>query len=74
MHLVFKNLFQFDEAWVLIAGVAKLIFDCCSEIHYVANWLLQFDFLPQLVIRYIKTLPGHVMELNLSCKTAKLRT
>ena len=26
MHLVIKNLFQYDETQVLIAGVAKLIF------------------------------------------------
>ena len=25
MHLVIENLFQFDESWVLIAGVTKLI-------------------------------------------------
>ena len=24
-----KNLFQYDGTWVLIAGVAKLIVDCC---------------------------------------------
>ena len=30
MHLAIKNLFQFDETWVLIAVVGKLIFDCCN--------------------------------------------
>ena len=43
MHLVIKNLFQFGETLVFIAGVAKMIFDCCYEVHFGANWLLKYD-------------------------------
>ena len=55
MHLAIKNLFHFDETWVLIAGVAKLIFDCCYSVHFGLTWLLKFDSPPQLVIRSIWT-------------------
>ena len=54
MHLEIKNLFQFDETLALVAGVAKLIFDCCFELHFGTSWLLKSDSPPQLVIRSIK--------------------
>ena len=56
MHLEIKSLFQYDETQVLIAGVAKLIFEYCYEAHFGANWLLKYDSPPQLVIRSIKKL------------------
>ena len=56
MHLAVKNLFQFDERYVLIAGVVKLIFDRCHLTHFLPNWLLKFDSPPQLVIRSTKAL------------------
>ena len=33
MHLAIKNLFQSDETQVLIAGIAKLIFDLCYSVN-----------------------------------------
>ena len=71
MHLVIKNLSQFDETEALTAGVAKLIFDCCDEVHIGVNWLLKFDSPPKLVVRSIKTLPGQIMGLNIFWKSLK---
>ena len=71
MYLAIKNLFKYDETWVLIAGVAKLIFDCCYEVQVGANWLLKCDSPPQLVISSMKTLPEQMMGLNIVCKTLK---
>ena len=62
---VIKNLCQFDETWVLIAGIANLIFSCCYEVHFSVNWLLKFDPPPQLVIWSIKTLPEQIIGLNI---------
>ena len=50
MHLAIKNLFQSDEIQVLIAGIAKLIFDLCDSVNFGAGWLLNVDSPPQLGI------------------------
>ena len=73
MHLAVKDLFQFDERLVLIAGVAKLIFDCCYVNHSRPSWLLEFDSPPQLVIRSIKTLPK-IVGLNIFYEALKWPT
>ena len=48
MHLAVKNLFQSDEIQVLIAGIAKLIFDLCNSVNFGPGWLLNVDAPPQL--------------------------
>ena len=50
MHLAIKNLFQSDEIQVLIAGLAKLIFDLCYFVDFGSSWLLNVDAPPQLGI------------------------
>ena len=50
MHLAIKNLFQSDEIQVLIAGVAKLIFDLCYSVNFGPSWPLNGDAPPQLGI------------------------
>ena len=65
MHLVIKILLQFDETYVIIALVAKLMFGCFYEVHFGAHWLLKFDSPPQLVIRSIKTTPEQIMGTNI---------
>ena len=37
-----------------MAGAAKLIFDCCYEVHLGANWLVKCDSPHLLVIRSTK--------------------
>ena len=70
-NFVIKNIVQFDETWVLIAEVAKLIFDCCNEVHFGTNWLLKRDSLPKSVIRSMRILPEQIMGLDIFCKTYK---
>ena len=66
MHLVIKNLFQFDETKIFIAGVAKLISDCCCAINFGPSWLLlNVDSPPQLVIRSIRTLLKRILGLKI---------
>ena len=48
MHLAIKNLFQSDEIQVLIAGIAKLIFDLSYSVTFGPGWLVNVDTPPQL--------------------------
>ena len=58
MHLALKNLFQFDERQVLIAGVAKLIFDFCYVGHFGLNSPLKFNSPPMGLNIFWETLKG----------------
>ena len=50
MYLAIKNLFQFDETQVLVAGVAKMIFDCCYEGYCGPSYFENFILLPNYLI------------------------
>ena len=50
MHLAIKNLFQSDEIQVLIAGVARLLFDLCYSVNFCPSWLISVDAPPHLGI------------------------
>ena len=65
MYLAIKNLFQLDEIWVVIAGVAKLIFDFCYLAHAGPTWLLKVDFHSQLGIRSVFMLPKQIKGLDI---------
>ena len=73
MHLAIKNLFQSDEIQVLIAGVAKLIFDFCYSVNFGHSCLLNVDAPPQLGIgpRSIKTLQTQAIVLKIFFMTLK---
>ena len=72
MHLAIKNLFQSDEIQVLIAGVAKLIFDFCYSVNFGHSCLLNVAP-PQLGIgpRSIKTLQTQAIVLKIFFMTLK---
>ena len=73
MHLVIKNLFQFDETQVLIAGVAKLIFDYFYSVNFGPSWLPNVDPPLQLVVRLmlVRTLLEQITGLKIFLKTLK---
>ena len=71
MHIVIKNLLQFDETQVLIAGVAKLIFDYCYSVNFGPGWLLNVDSPLHLVFSSIGTLMKQRTGLKVFCKTLK---
>ena len=64
MHLVIKNLFQSDETQVLVARVAKLIFNCCYLVNFGPSWLSNVDSPPQLVIRSTRALLIQIVGLK----------
>ena len=72
MHFVIKNVFQFNETKVLIAGIAKLIFDCCYPINFGFSWLLNVDSPPQLVIRSMRTLLKQIIGLKFFLDSQKV--
>ena len=65
MHVAIKNMFQFDETVVLIAGVAKLIFHCCYQTHFGPTWLLKFDSPSPLAIMSMRMLQKQIIGLNI---------
>ena len=71
MHLLIKRLFQFDETYVLIAWVAKLIFNYCYSVNFGPSWLLHVDSPLQLVVRSIRTLLKQITGLKIFFKTLK---
>ena len=71
MHFVIKNLFQFDETQVLIAGVAELTFDYCYSVNFGPNWLLNVESPLQLVVRFIRTFLKQITGLKIFFKTLK---
>ena len=71
MHLVIKNLFQFDETQALIAGVAKLIFDYCFSVNFGPSWLLNVDSPLQVGVRSIRTHLKQITGLKIFFKTLK---
>ena len=71
MHLAIKKLFQPDERKVLIAGVAKLILDCCFEDILVLVDFASFILLPNLFIRSIRTSPKQMIGVNIFVNSAQ---
>ena len=71
MHLAIKNLFQSDEAQVLIAGIAELIFDLCYSVNFGLGWLLNVDAPPSIRYRSIRTLQTEIIWLKIIVKTLK---
>ena len=71
MDIVIKNLFQLDETKVLIAGVAKLIFDSCYSLNFGSSWLLNVESPLKLVVRSIRTLLKQITGLKIFLKALK---